>query len=266
MFRLARDDVQKYLRRALMDSGLIVDGMNHIIGGASRHTWNVDVRHGTQAGSEPVGVILRMDPAASVLASGRHTEYSVYKALGATGVIPVPEALAVEDDVSVLGQTFFAMRRAEGSSSIPGVADPARPDRRKKLFPQAVSVLVELSRLGPKDVPLVPEYSDASEAWQFELNRWEAVIERDELEPQVVTHAAIRWLRRNPPKPADRLALVHGDFRTGNYPVRRRWHHDRCPGLGNGPFRRSAGEPRLVLLPTMAVGWSQRRRRGEPCP
>ena len=43
------------------------------------------------------------------------------------------------------------------------------------------------------------------------------MIETDELHPNPVAHAAIRRLRRNPPPPAQKLSLVHGDYRTGNF-------------------------------------------------
>jgi len=50
-----------------------------------------------------------------------------------------------------------------------------------------------------------------------QLDYWAGVIEADELNPNPVAHAAIRWLRRNPPLPAQKLSLVHGDYRTGNF-------------------------------------------------
>jgi aminoglycoside phosphotransferase (APT) family kinase protein len=43
------------------------------------------------------------------------------------------------------------------------------------------------------------------------------VLDEDELEPQPVTRAVIRWLRRHPPPPAQRLSVVHADYRTGNF-------------------------------------------------
>jgi aminoglycoside phosphotransferase (APT) family kinase protein len=42
------------------------------------------------------------------------------------------------------------------------------------------------------------------------------VIRADALEPQPIAAAAIRRLRRNPPKPPPRLSVVHGDYRNGN--------------------------------------------------
>jgi aminoglycoside phosphotransferase (APT) family kinase protein len=47
--------------------------------------------------------------------------------------------------------------------------------------------------------------------------RWEKVIDEDEREPQPIVRAALRWLRRNPPPPAQKISVVHGDYRTGNF-------------------------------------------------
>ena len=38
----------------------------------------------------------------------------------------------------------------------------------------------------------------------------------DEAEPLPITRAAIRWLRANPPPPAQKVGVVHGDFRCDN--------------------------------------------------
>lgn len=50
-----------------------------------------------------------------------------------------------------------------------------------------------------------------------EIARWEEIVARDSLEPQPVLSAAFRWLRRNLPPPAERIVLVHADYRTGNF-------------------------------------------------
>jgi aminoglycoside phosphotransferase (APT) family kinase protein len=43
------------------------------------------------------------------------------------------------------------------------------------------------------------------------------VIEADEMHPQPIVRAAIRRLRARPPPAAMKIAVVHGDFRTGNF-------------------------------------------------
>lgn len=42
-------------------------------------------------------------------------------------------------------------------------------------------------------------------------------MSENELHPSPITHAAARWLRDHPPPPPSKLALVHGDYRTGNF-------------------------------------------------
>ena len=42
-------------------------------------------------------------------------------------------------------------------------------------------------------------------------------VDRNELEPQPIIRAAIRWLRANPPPPPERVSVVHGDYRVGNF-------------------------------------------------
>jgi len=58
--------------------------------------------------------------------------------------------------------------------------------------------------------------ASTSECAEREVDRWETILRKDELEPQPVLNLAIRWLRRNLPE-AQRIALLHGDYRTGNY-------------------------------------------------
>ena len=49
------------------------------------------------------------------------------------------------------------------------------------------------------------------------LDYWEGEIDGDALCPQPIAKGAIRWLRRNPPPPPKKIAVVHGDYRTGNF-------------------------------------------------
>ena len=55
------------------------------------------------------------------------------------------------------------------------------------------------------------------DSWKHEVARWEREIDEDEREPQPIARAAIRWLKCNPPPPAQKVSVVHGDYRTGNF-------------------------------------------------
>ena len=54
-------------------------------------------------------------------------------------------------------------------------------------------------------------------SWRVALDRWEHVLLRDERHPQPIVRAAIRRLRKNPPTPAAKISVVHGDYRSGNF-------------------------------------------------
>ena len=53
--------------------------------------------------------------------------------------------------------------------------------------------------------------------WQRELDRWEGIIDEGEFVVEPITRGAIRWLRRNPPPEAQKAAIAHGDYRSGNF-------------------------------------------------
>ena len=77
-----------------------------------------------------------------------------------------------------------------------------------------------ISRIATKDpaaLASVLEPVAPADAWRRELDHWSGVIGRDALEPQPIAQAAIRWLVAHPPAPAQRVAIVHGDYRTGNF-------------------------------------------------
>ncbi len=94
-----------------------------------------------------------------------------------------------------------------------------RASERLALAQHAVEILAALHAIPFDDLPVTKlmEPADPTATALSELDRWEHVVFRDELEPQLVTRAACRWLRNHPPAPASRIVTVHGDYRTGNY-------------------------------------------------
>ncbi|MBV9332041.1 MAG: phosphotransferase family protein, partial [Alphaproteobacteria bacterium] len=55
------------------------------------------------------------------------------------------------------------------------------------------------------------------DCWKRQLEHWTRVVDEDEVEPQPIVRAALRWLARHPPPPAQKLSVVHGDYRSGNF-------------------------------------------------
>ncbi|MFQ5416853.1 MAG: phosphotransferase family protein [Myxococcota bacterium] len=198
-----------------------VANLERIFGGASRETYRFDLsyREGAESTSRPL--ILRRDPPGSLIETDRAVEFNTYRAFYGTDV-PVPEPLWLEEDSRWLDHPFFVMEQLIGMEAGPTqVVAPPFDQHAEKLAQQKWSILGAIHRTDPAAVGLdsVMEAVAPGDCWKRELDHWERIIDEDELCPQPVIRAAIRWLRRSPPPPPRRSGVVHGDFRTGNFLV-----------------------------------------------
>ena len=195
-----------------------VTGMKRIHGGASRQTYNIDLSCKRGDETESLGVILRRDPEASLINTEREIEFAAFRSMTAAG-IPIPCALFLETDKSALGAPFFVMERID--VGIPG--NPFQPgafgEHQRVIGEQFFEHLGKIAKVDPAGTPIseVAETPAPEAAWSKELAYWENEIDQHELEPQPIVRAAIRYLKANPPPPAQKLSIVHGDYRTGNF-------------------------------------------------
>ncbi|MEJ0027656.1 MAG: phosphotransferase family protein [Rhizomicrobium sp.] len=208
------DRLQTYLRSRLDAPDLTVTGLARIPGGASRETYRFRAR----SGGRERGLILRRDPPASLIETERTTEYRAYEAFHALG-LPVPEPVALELDPAPLERPFFIMEEIENCLAGSIMSPDPYGAHRDAIGREFFSVLGRIASVDPRDVGL-SEFegeTDIHDVAMHEVARWEKVIDEDESEPQPIVRAAIRWLKRNPPPPAQKIAVVHGDYRTGNF-------------------------------------------------
>jgi aminoglycoside phosphotransferase (APT) family kinase protein len=202
-----------YLSRA-WDEPLAIENLARISGGASRETYRFDAI--TAAGRRPL--ILRRDPPGSLIETDRRSEFLALKSFHGRGVA-APEPLILELEGAELERPFFIMARVDGgAASSPFAPDPYAP-HAATLGGDFFATLGRIAAADPASLPIAelgdPPALDA--CWRRELDYWSGVIDADELHPQPIVRAAIRWLRRHPPPPAQKLSVVHGDYRSGNF-------------------------------------------------
>ena len=194
--------------------------LDRIFGGASRETYRFVLSYRDPAGEEiSRKLILRRDPPGSLIETERAVEFGAYVAFHGSAV-PVPEPLWLEEDPRWLDHPFFIMAELAGFEASPqAIVAPPYAQHAEKLAQQKWRILGEISRADPAALGLVGVMEDVSpdRCWDRELSYWENEIDKDELCPQPVIRAAIRWLRRNPPPAAQKISVVHGDYRTGNF-------------------------------------------------
>ncbi|WP_372782718.1 phosphotransferase family protein [Phenylobacterium sp.] len=213
--RLAR-----YIESRLPDaSDVAVSSLERISGGASRETYRFRLAYREGGQTHDRKLILRRDPPASLIDTERRVEFEAYRAFFGSAV-PVPRMLWLEEADAALDHPFFIAEELAGFEAAPqmlfaGGYQAVLPALAERKW----TILGEIARADPRALGLtsVMQAPPLDEAWRRELGHWEAIFDSDEAEPQPIARAAIRWLRAHPPPPAQKLAVVHGDYRTGNF-------------------------------------------------
>lgn len=197
---------------------IVVDELSRIQGGSSQETYRLRARW-RQDGEETVRrLILRREPPSGLVVAERDLEYRVYRALEGQG-IPVPGVHFLELEGVWLDRPFFIMDMAPGK---PGhfyaASDPYEGNETKvaRLF---WGHLGRLAAVDHRAVGLTGlRNGEADEGlWRRELDHWEAMLDTAGGAIDPIGRGAIRWLRRNPPPEAMKPAIVHGDYRSGNF-------------------------------------------------
>jgi aminoglycoside phosphotransferase (APT) family kinase protein len=191
-----------------------VANLRRFHGGAARETCRFDAitDEGTRA------LVLRRDPPSSLIETDRRVEFQALAAFYGTDV-PVPEPLFVETDPASFGAPGFIMAevpdvRAAGLFE----ADPYG-EARAEVGIEMFSILGRIHARDPFGVADVLDAPAPEDCWRVRLDHWRRSVDADALGPEPIFRAGVRWLERNPPPPPERVAIVHGDYRSGNFLV-----------------------------------------------
>ncbi len=214
------EQIAAYLQHKMPDaSDVQVSQLWRIPGGASRETWSFDAawRDGKEQVSR--GFIVRRDPEASLLETERYVEFRVYQAMRDTGV-PVPEMYWLEEDAKWLERPFFVMSRLPGQASQMALVSGMLGCDLEAISQRKVEILARIHGVDWRALGLdflgVPD--DPEGCPDMEIDRWEKTMREQTMEPQPVLEMALAWLRAHKPV-AQKVTVVHGDYRTGNFLV-----------------------------------------------
>ena len=196
-----------------------IERLDRLPMGGSRETYRIDaaveMRDGTH---EDHQLILRRDPPASLVDSDRRTEYESYRAIHGRG-LPVPRMILLEMDPGRLGGAVSISEDLRGfHNSEYQLQEPAWRRFLPSLAEQMWDYTGKLAAVDIRELGLesfMKPASPESVAGQ-ELDQWIAKFRANSTCPDPIMEAAIRRLWRNPPV-AQKLAMVHGDFRAGNF-------------------------------------------------
>jgi aminoglycoside phosphotransferase (APT) family kinase protein len=165
-------------------------------------------------------MILRVGPPYGLFAPySSMPEYDSLHALEGSAV-PAPRVYFASDDPAILGAPFFLCEKVEGNTPLPwgSQGQALEGARRDSLAADFIDALAALHGFDWRATPLAKWGRDVTldNAAQLQIDDWQARFRRWALRPHPMAHRTLAWLRAEAPK-AQRVSLVHGDFRLGNF-------------------------------------------------
>lgn len=220
MIVLTPDIVGRYLASVVAEwDRVTVTRLDRLPLGASRETYRLDAGVTRADGtSETLPLILRRDPAASLVGTDAATEYESYRAIHGHGV-PVPRMIHLETDAAKLGGAVMVSEDMRGfHNSEYQLQEPAWADRLPHIAEQMWSMMGTLAAVDVADLQVDHFMPPArcEDAARQQLDLWVAKFRANATHPDPILEAAVRELERTLPV-AEKLAMVHGDFRAGNF-------------------------------------------------
>lgn len=210
-----RQRLAQYLSSAV-GGAVTVEGLTKFPAGFSWITYGVRLS-GFRGSRE---AILRIGPHYGIFAPySAMPEFESLSAL-AGGDVPAPRVYFASDDPSILGAPFFVCEKVEGDTPLPWGSQGKSLEgaRRESLAADFVDALAALHMFDWRSTPLAKwgEGVTAANAAQRQIEDWRTRFERWAMRPHPMAHRTLAWLRAHAPT-AERVSLVHGDYRLGNF-------------------------------------------------
>ena len=212
------------LIRAHLGAGFTIRDARWLTGGASKLQMAFTLDWTPADGArQQTAMVLRMQPAESLVESSRRREFEVLAAVH--GVVPVPtvywndaEAEYLSYPALVYGFVPGVTKPRDATSQATGMGTRMASHWRKSLGPQFVSCIARVHKhsFDPAALPSFEFPAPGTASLTLALNHWERVWEEDADQDIPLMRLAAGWLRRHMPACA-KPVLLHGDYRMGNF-------------------------------------------------
>lgn len=148
-------------------------------------------------------------------------QFHVISALADLSGLPIPAAIALEEDAAVLGAPFFLMERAAGEAPpddyhSEGLLASASPAEREAMWVEGVTMLARLHAVDPANLGfLAYPGGPADDGVEQELSRWESYLGWSGVPRLPIYDEALRWLDDHRPA-TNGVGFAWGDARPCN--------------------------------------------------
>jgi len=201
-------------------SPVLVAALDRLRGGTMRHAWalDVEVAVGLLAGRHR---LVYLEERGGSPFPGRldgRQEFELLRAMHRAGVrVPKPYWRVDPGDPSGVAAGLVVERVPGETLPRRILEDPALGPVREGLLGELGGELARIHALPAAAAPCLPWLPDGASPAESLLGQLDRLL--GELgEPHPALDLALRWLGRRPPR-AERVVLVHGDYRLGNFVV-----------------------------------------------
>jgi aminoglycoside phosphotransferase (APT) family kinase protein len=228
-----KDTIESYLSD-LWKSKIEISNWKELSGGACQDNIALDYSStptsdkAQDKSSSHSELVLRTDKAASLLSSlPKKAEFEVALEIFHTGA-KTPEPILFENDEKIIGNPFYLMERITGNANARFLVKDASINayRKEGLARDLASNLAKIHSILPKQTKYLSEatlsllggISEKTYIQESVLALRKTLAEVPESHPAI--ELALNWLDDQAKNfTPDRMVLVHGDFRTGNFMV-----------------------------------------------
>ena len=160
-------------------------------------------------------MVLRRKPFGTLLPSAHaiEREYRLIAALHSTG-FPVPRAIALCEDASVIGAPFYLMTMVEGRNLWEGALPDTPRNERRAHYEAMIDTLAALHTLNPQALGL-GDFGRPGNYFARQIERWTSQYRSAQTEDIAEAEHLIEWLPATLPA-QDRTSIIHGDYRIDN--------------------------------------------------
>ncbi len=196
-----------------------IEDLKWFHGGGGRHTFGFTLT-GQQNGQKITKpLILRRDPVEHVVPTPNRIEFNAYRTFYGTD-IPVPKPYFLEEEKGgPLERPFFIMERITEGRAPTGMGLAPYGEHHEAIGRQFWELGGKIATMDYHNTPF-EQVADKTSLTDYGLERlemWVKEIRNGPLERHPIIEAALRYLYSTPLPLLERLSIVHGDFRSGNF-------------------------------------------------
>lgn len=207
-----------------IDGEFMLHDLKPLAGGASKEQYHFYLETKVGGASSREHMMLRREPEESISQTDREREIQLFQAMN--NVVPVPKIMGGDLDGVFFGRPAMVCsfsdgvtKPTQGKGGVSGIGNAYPLEYRKILASDYVQTLAKFHRFDPArfdfsafDTPQI----GSTKGNELLINWWARIWYEDRLEDMPIMAVAERWLRDNMPV-IDRVSVVHGDYRTGNF-------------------------------------------------